>query len=400
MPLYKNKNIYLIFANTLAGVISVSVLIPALPVIAREFSLSKTEIGLLLTSYTLPGVLFGLFMGIFADKFGRKALMVPSLLLFGVAGGAIYWLDDFFWINVFRFAQGIGGAILPSISTVLIGDLFHEGIRMRVMGLNAAVLSFGTALFPFFGGMLATESWNAPFLVFWAALPLALAVALFMDDPPLKNHTHMRVYFREARKYIAAPRSLLVFAVGTLIFILLYGGILTYLTLYMDERFGMTPFMIGTLIASASIATALFSAVSHRLLEMKGAKWMISTGFVMFGAAFFLILTADSGSALFFPIFIFGGAMGMTIPLLQNIVTQLSPMEYRGLLSSLLGTMIRLGQTLGPMLLAMVLYFGELRLIFWVCAFISIIAAVALFIFGGALSDSRDGKKLENGRII
>ena len=392
MPLYKNKNIYLIFANTLAGIISVSVLIPALPVIAREFSLSQQEIGLLLISYTLPGVLFGLFLGIFADKFGRKALMVPSLLIFGTAGGAIYWLDDFYWINVFRFVQGIGGAILPSISTVLIGDLFHEGIRMRVMGLNAAVLSFGTAFFPFFGGMLATSSWNAPFLVFWAAIPLALAVALFLDEPELKKQAHMTVYLRAARKYLVARRSLWVFAIGTFIFILLYGGILTYLTLYMDERFKMSPFMIGTLIASASIATALLSIFSHRLVAMMGERWMFSIGFVMFGATFILILTATSGNALFLPIFIFGGAMGMTIPLLQNIVTQLSPMEYRGLMSAMLGTLIRLGQTLGPMLLAMVLYFGPLRLIFWLCGGLSIIIAAAIFVFGEALSGNSDGK--------
>lgn len=400
MPLYKNRNIYLIFANTLAGIISVSVLVPALPVIAREFSLSQKEIGLLITSYTLPGVLFGLFMGVFADKFGRKALMVPSLLLFGVSGGAIYWLDDFFWINVFRFVQGIGGAILPSISTVLIGDLFHEGIRMRVMGLNAVVLSFGTAFFPFFGGMLATSSWNAPFLVFWAALPLALAVAFFLEEPPRKKHAHMGVYFRAARNYIFTRRSLLVFATGTAIFILLYGGILTYLTLYMDERFKLPPFKIGLIIASASIATALFSIFSHRLLAMMGAQRMIAAGFVMFGVTFFLILAADSGNALFLPIFIFGGAMGMTIPLLQNIVTQLSPMEYRGLMSSLMGTLIRLGQTLGPMLFAIVLYFGPLRLVFWVCGVSSIILAAALFIFGGPFSDNHEGKNPENGRII
>jgi MFS family permease len=206
MPLYKDKNIYLIFANTLTGIASVSLLIPSLPVIAREFSLSQKEIGLLITSYTLPGVIFGLFMGVLADKFGRKVLMIPSLVLFGLAGGSIYWLDDFLWINVFRFAQGIGGAILPSMSTVLIGDLFREEVRFKVMGLNAAVLSFGTAFFPLIGGMLASRSWNTPFLAFWIALPLAVAVALFMDEPPVKNRQHMRLYFREAKIYIQQPQ--------------------------------------------------------------------------------------------------------------------------------------------------------------------------------------------------
>lgn len=386
MPLYKNKNLYLIFANTLVGIVSVSILIPSLPVIAREFSLSQKEIGLLITSYTLPGVIFGLLLGVYADKIGRKAVMIPSLALFGLAGGAIYWVDDFFWVNVLRFAQGIGGAILPSISTILIGDLFKEEVRLKVMGLNAAVLSFGTAFFPFFGGMLASKSWNAPFLPFFLALPLAVLIALFLDEPVMKNRVYMKTYFKEAKRYILTRRSLLVFAVGTAIFILLYGGLLTCLTLYMDERFKMSPFAIGAFIASASIATALFSLASHRLEEKIGAGRMLASGFVMIGFSFLLILLVGSSGWLLAPILLFGGAMGITIPLLQSIVTELSPMEYRGLMGSMLGTLIRLGQTLGPLAMAGVLFFGDLRLVFWICGIASLLISAALFAFGDILS--------------
>ncbi len=385
MPLYKNVNLYIIFANTLVGIVSVSLIVPALPEIARAFNLSDKEAGIILASYTLPGVIFGLFMGILADKIGRKALIVPSILLFGVAGGAIYFIDDFFWINVMRFFQGIGGAILPSMSTVLIGDLFEEDVRMKVMGLNAAVLSVGTAAFPFLGGMMASVSWKTPFLAFWAAVPLAAVVAFFLKEPMKKKSSGIATYFRQSGKYIFTARSLLTFLVGLTIFVLLYGGILTYLTLYMDKRFSMTPFSIGLYIATASFATAGLAIFSHRIEERMGRRFMMVSGFVLFAVAFFSILMVTSKIWLIVSIMIFGAAMGLTIPLMQNIVTELSPIEYRGLLVSLLGVMIRLGQTLGPLIFAGVLYFGDIPLVFWACAAVSIFFAVLLLFAGGAL---------------
>ncbi|MEE8484761.1 MAG: MFS transporter [Nitrospinota bacterium] len=385
MPLYKNINLYIIFANTLVGIVSVSLIVPALPEIARAFDLSDKEAGIILASYTLPGVIFGLFMGILADKIGRKALIVPSILLFGVAGGAIYFIDDFFWINAMRFLQGIGGAILPSMSTVLIGDLFEEDVRLKVMGLNAAVLSVGTAAFPFVGGMMASVSWNTPFLAFWAAVPLAAVVALFLKEPMKHKSSGITAYFRQSGRYIFTARSLLAFLVGLTIFVLLYGGILTYLTLYMDKRFSMTPFSIGLYIATASFATAGLAIFSQQIEERMGRRFMMVSGFVLFAVAFFSILMVPSREWLIVSIMIFGAAMGLTIPLMQNIVTELSPIEYRGLLVSLLGVMIRLGQTLGPFIFAGVLYFGDIPLVFWACTAISVFFAGFLLFTGGVL---------------
>ncbi len=328
---------------------------------------------MVLTMYTLPGVVLMLFFGVLADKWGRKALLIPSLILFSIAGGSLFWVKDFFWMNVFRFLQGVGGAALPSMATVLIGDLFEEDVRLKVMGLNAAVLSVGTSVFPLLGGALAEKGWNFPFLLFWLGLPLAGLVYFYFQEPEQSEQKHISDYFKSARGYIFTRRSASAFFLGFVVFIFLYGGLLTYLTLYMDSRFGMSPFMIGMFVASGSLASAATSLLAFRIERWIGRRRMLIIGFLLFALSFGTVLAVSEQKWLVAAFLFFGAAMGITVPLLQNIVTTIAPVEYRGLLVSFFGMMIRLGQTLGPPLLALCFLFGGLELVFAACAITGLI---------------------------
>jgi MFS family permease len=87
---------------------------------------------------------------------GRKKIIVPSLLLFGIAGTACAFARDFNLLLLLRLLQGIGAASLLSLSVTLIGDLYAGDRRANAMGYNASVTSIGTAIYPTVGGALAT----------------------------------------------------------------------------------------------------------------------------------------------------------------------------------------------------------------------------------------------------
>ncbi len=353
----------------------------------KHFSLSPGEVGLVITSYTLPGVVFALLVGLLADKFGRKAILIPSLTIFSIAGGSIYWVDDFFWVNVLRFLQGVGGAALPAIGIVLIGDLFDEKIRLKVMGMNAAVLSVGTALFPFFGGMLAMKGWNVPFLAFWLGLLLAVFTVLFFKEPKIDRQRDGS-YLKGAIKQMLNARALSVFSIGLVIFILLYGGILTYLTLYMDSYFSMSAFSIGIFIASASVASGSVAIASHRIEKLLGRRLMLAVGFLFYTVSFGSVIYLPSYEWLLFTMLSLGIAIGLTIPLLQSMATMLAPAEYRGIVVMVFGMLIRLGQTVGPPLLATLLLFGELELVFEACMLIALFTGLLIFIKGSVFENA------------
>lgn len=70
------------------AVLGVSSVTPAFPAIARELGVSSGQVGLLITVFTLPGIVMAPVLGILSDRHGRKKILVPALLLFGIAGGA------------------------------------------------------------------------------------------------------------------------------------------------------------------------------------------------------------------------------------------------------------------------------------------------------------------------
>jgi MFS family permease len=234
------------------------------------------------------------------------------------------------------------------------------------------------------------DSWNAPFLTFWLGIPLALFIALMLEEPKINGNHGITGYFRKASEYIFSAKSLFVFSVGLLVFILLYGGILTYLVLYMDERFEMTPFTIGIYIAVASIGSGLIAPLSSRFERLIGGRLMLVSGFLAFAVSFFLITVITTQVWLLAVFLLIGAGMGITLPLVQSVVTGIAPTEYRGIMVSFFAMTIRGGQTVGPPVLALLLINGGLVDIFKACFVVSAGFAAILFVWGGFFSKNQN----------
>ncbi len=155
----RDRNLYVIFGITLSAVMGVTTIAPALPSIAHSFEISADKIGLLITFFTLPGIFITPILGILADKYGRKVILVPSLFTFGIAGAACAYAVSFEQLLLFRVIQGMGSASLGALNLTLIGDLYSGNDRATAMGYNGSVLSIGTAVYPAIGGALAIAGW-------------------------------------------------------------------------------------------------------------------------------------------------------------------------------------------------------------------------------------------------
>jgi ACDE family multidrug resistance protein len=140
----------------LMAVLGTSSITPAFPAIVREFGISSGQVGLLITVFTLPGIAMTPLLGVLSDRYGRKKILVPALLLFGLAGGACAFARSFDVLLVLRFFQGMGTAALGTLNVTVIGDIYDGRERSSALGYNSSVLSVGTASYPAIGGLLAT----------------------------------------------------------------------------------------------------------------------------------------------------------------------------------------------------------------------------------------------------
>ncbi len=191
------RNITVIFLITLTSVMGVASITPALPQIVERFNITPTQVALLITVFTFPGIFLAPFAGLLADKWGRKKILLPSLLLFGASGIACFFTRDWEVLLVLRFFQGVGAAPLSSLNLTLIGDLFSGERRAAVMGYNASVLSIGTALYPGIGGVLAMAGWQYPFLLTLLAIPTAILLLLFLKNPEPSKKVSLADYIKE-----------------------------------------------------------------------------------------------------------------------------------------------------------------------------------------------------------
>lgn len=380
--LYRDRNLQIIFGVTLMAVLGVSSITPAFPSIRRELGVSGSQIGLLITFFTLPGVILTPVLGVLADRIGRKRILVPSLFLFAIAGTACAFTRDFNVLLAMRILQGIGGAGVGGMNMIIIGDLYSGRQRTEAMGLNASVLSIGTAAYPSIGGALALLAWYYPFALPIVAVPIGILVLTLLKNPEPTNFQSLRQYLSGTWGYLKNIKAVGLFATGTLTFVILYGSYYTYFTLYLGDSFGASPFVIGVIMSSVALTTAVVASQLARINRWLSLGSIIKLSFTISAVAFVLIPLMPGLWFLLIPTIIFGIANGTNFPTIQTAVASLAPHEYRGAFMSVYATMIRLGQTIGPPLMGLVYVYQGLDATFFTTALLALTVPAVAIAFG------------------
>lgn len=343
----------LAFCATMSMVMGVTSVMPMVPLLAREFAISLTQASLVLTVYTLPGIVFALPAGILADRFGRKAVLVPSFFLFGLAGTACAFVTDFSSLLFFRTLQGAGAISLGVLNTTIIADAFPGKDLPRMIGYNMTVLSICTAVYPAVGGALAYLNWHYTFLLPLIALPAGL-VAVFtplakpVQSPPIRSYlSNLGQAFRN--------RTMLALLFMTMLtFMLLYGPIITCFPVLADASFHANSAKIGLAMVFSSLGTATISFMLGRLSRRFSAPAILYCSQGLYVTALLLLpLTTGLHWALL-PLFLYGVGQGLNIPTVQALLLQTAPSGLRASIMSVNGMLLRLGQSLGPVSFSLV----------------------------------------------
>jgi MFS family permease len=375
----KDQRLYAIFGITLIAVMGVASIAPALPQIAESLSLSKHQVGLLISAFTLPGVFLTPFAGVVADRMGRKFVLVPALFLFAAAGFAIFFVHDFKIILALRILQGAGAAPLGSLNTTLVGDFFKGKQLPQAMGYNAGVLSLATASYPLLGGLLAGIAWYFPFAMPLLALPVGLFIIFGIKEPYIEKPTSLKLYLRSFSKSIIRKEVIAIFIIGTLTFIILYGNFLTYIPFIIKQKFDLSAPQIGMMLSLSSLATGFVAANVGKLTQRFGSLNLLKTAFLLFMATNIILPFVNNLYLFIIPIIMFGMAMALNMPSLQTVLTKLAPNDQRGAFMSINGWVIRLGQTIGPLIIGIGYTFHGYFGAYFLGAIVAVLGLVVLF---------------------
>lgn len=329
------------------GIASVS---PALPDIASEFNVADKDYGLIIAVFAIPGILLTPVFGFLSDKFGRKIVVVPALLLFGIAGFLCSVADTFNLLLSFRFLQGVGAASLGALNVALIGDIFPPESRPKIMGFNHSILSLGTGAFPIIGGLLSDISYRYVFYMPLAAIPIAIYIALFLDINIKTKRSQFGLYFKSFTSVLKDKNLVVLLLVSVSLFIILMGPFLTYVPFVAKERFSLEPSTIGIILASMSLCTSFTAYFLGKILKRYRHKSLLQIGLLGYGLALGLIPFYSDWYMLFVSTAIFGVAHSFVLPNSQSMIIKFSTENNRALLMSFNRMISQVGQALGPVL--------------------------------------------------
>ena len=373
-----NSSLIIIFAVTLISVLGVNSISPAFPKIVQELGISNEVVGLLITAYTIPGVLLSLPLGIATDRFGRKKILVPSLFIFGIAGSLCSLTRDFMLLLVLRFFQGVGAAPLNALGVIIIGDIYSGQIQKDAISYNGSILSVGTTMYPIIGGFLATFAWYYPFALPIVAFPIGLAVIFGLDIPKQENSSDLMEYMRNAWVDIKCRRVLGLLTSSAVSLFLLYGAYMTFFPIFVDERFNTDPWVIGIFMSSMTLVTASASSQLPRLTRSRPQVQLLAFSFVLYAIGVLIIPFTFDLLLVLIPLVIFGIGHGICFPTFQSLLSDSTSTEYRAAIMSINATSVRIGQTLGPFMTGVAYIIGGISAPFILCSVVAIVNVLSV----------------------
>lgn len=242
------------------GALGSNVLSPALPAIASGLDVPDARVGLLLTVFKLSAVVMILFTGFVADLYGRRPLLLGSLVVFGVAGTAMTQADAFIALLVLAVGLGIGfGGVMP-LSIALVGDFYSGVAGSAAQGLRAAFLGLVTIVVPPLTGSLADLHWQLPFVLFAAAFPVGIVVFLFVPESVDGNDESEPIshYLDAVRTEVTEPTMAVLISGGFMRDFVRY-AVLTYLPLFAVRSLEASFFVAGLVLSIRGVVHVLVS---------------------------------------------------------------------------------------------------------------------------------------------
>lgn len=329
---------------------------PVVPDILEAFDRSDAYAGILIACGPAPAIVLAPLTGLLADRWGRRQVLVPSLVLFGLGGTAAALAPSFWALVAARTVQGCGGASLIGLSIVLISDHWSGSDRTRYIGWNSAVLTTCIAALPAVGGGLSElGSWRYAFAPYPLTLLTAATMWRMLGPVEPKGPSTMRDQMRAALDGVRHPIVAASNIFGFALFVLIFGLFLTAFPLHLEEDFGLSAGQRGLVIAVPALSATLAALLLSRVRARHGARRMVLGGTCVLAAAYLVVglspyLVLVLGAAL-----AYGFAEGTMIPTMQDLVASNAPDDSRGAVVSFYVSVVRAGQTTGPLLTGLAL---------------------------------------------
>lgn len=362
----KSAAVGFIFITILIDITGWGIVIPVVPKLIQELlhadvSVASQYGGWMSFAYASMQFIFASILGGLSDKFGRRPVILFSLLGFAVNFFIQAWAPTIMWLFVGRILSGLTGASITTASAY-IADVSTNENRSKNFGLIGAAFGLGFIIGPVIGGLLGQFGSRVPFLAAGILCLVNFLYGYFVLPESLSKDQRRNFSFKRAnpvgsllrlKKY---PKILGLVAALVLVYI---GGHAvqtnwTYFTMY---KFKWSEKTVGLSLGVVGVITALVQGVLIRYINPKiGNQKSIYYGLMLYSFGMMLFAFATK-SWMMFAFLIPYGLGGIAGPAIQSVISAQVPRNEQGELQGALASLVSLTAIIGPPLMTNTFFF-------------------------------------------
>jgi DHA1 family bicyclomycin/chloramphenicol resistance-like MFS transporter len=273
----------LLAALVALGPLSVDVYLPAMPTMMEALGTDIRHMHLTLSTYLTGFALFHLVCGPLADRFGRKPILAGGTVLFVLACIGCSLSTSVEQLLVFRFIQGIGACVGPTLARAVARDVYGPARAARALSIIAMLMALAPAVAPAMGGVLMLWlPWPSifVFLAVYGVAMLFLIHIFLAESLPQKQSLHPLSIARNFRELLRNPP----FVTTTLASGFVYAGLMAYLSsssfVYIN-MLGVPVQYFGFIFLSSVAGYMAGSALSARLSRSLDSERVVLVGAIL-----------------------------------------------------------------------------------------------------------------------
>jgi MFS transporter, DHA1 family, multidrug resistance protein len=354
---------------------------PVLPIFTAHLGAGPSGVGFIASVSAFTGVVMSIPAGIFADRFGKRKMLVFSAIVFSTAPFLYLFVTNIWQLALIRLYHGLATSIFIPVATAMVSELFHRERGEKIGWFSTSTL-IGRFIAPVAGGSIIGAlvftpalSYKVVYLVCGATgiIALLLTFKIPVAEERQKKTQSWQETFRIFKTVITSKGIIITSAVEASI-LFAYGTFETFLPLYALQK-KLTAYEVGIFLSSQVITLALMKPLMGKFSDRHGRQPQIFLGAIM-GA---FCIGGFSFFESFVPLLVLSILLGFSLSVVTSatsaFIADLSRAEGRGSAMGVLGSIMDIGHTMGPLVSGIIAAYSGITKSFIGASLVLILAA-------------------------
>jgi len=371
----RDRNLIILFVSTFLFFTNEALFLPTLPLYLSAAGYSNTRIGIVLGAFALGVLITRPLSGFITDEKGRKVSLVLGVMFFFAAPLLYLVSTNFLYLIVIRFFHGIGLSFYTTAFPAYITDASDDHTRGEILGHMATSTTLAFTLGPL-AGMTIFSTYGFTPLIFLCTIAALVNLIVILQISELHKKTDRK--FKIPYKEVVFKRSVLVSSFIQLIYAIIFGGIMTFLPLLLENIEGVN---IGVFFMVESVVIIACRFMAAQMSDKYGRGPVFFYSFLIILCAVYLISEINTMHLLIATAALFGIGSSLCSPTISAFIADDADPSARGTVFSFFYGAFDAGVIAAGAILGFIADLTSIRQMFMITAIAGFVCLILFSLF-------------------